>query len=74
MAGLDPAIHGASPNIPQTSVDHRVQPDGDVWRDRLSPFAPIVHGLNPGIDRVIFWMLSEQPALPANIRAYFRVG
>jgi len=74
MTGLDPAIHRASPNIPQISIDHRVKPGGDVWRDRLSPFAPIVHGLNPRIDRVIFWMLSEQFALPANIRAYFRVG
>jgi hypothetical protein len=30
MAGLDPAIHAASPNIPQIGMDHRVKPGGDV--------------------------------------------
>ena len=34
------------------------------------PFAPVVNGVDPVIDRVIFRMLSQQPALPTNVGAH----
>jgi hypothetical protein len=35
IAGLDPAIHAASPVVRRVSMDHRVKPGGDDLRDRL---------------------------------------
>jgi hypothetical protein len=39
IAGLDPAIHGAAPNIRPASMDRRVKPGGDdiravAWTER----------------------------------------